>query len=49
MVFAIERPISLTFKTAQKRENPKKIGNVESHFLAQAGALQNLNTHCFVL
>ena len=31
MVFAIERPIPLTLKMAEKRENPEKIGDVRSH------------------
>ena len=31
MVFAIERPIPLTLKMAEKRRNPEKIGDVGSH------------------
>ena len=31
MVFAIECPIPLTPKMAEKRENPEKIGDVRSH------------------
>ena len=34
MVFAIERPISLTLKMAEKRENPEKIGDVGSHLIS---------------
>ena len=31
MVFAIERPIPLTLKMAENRENPEKIGDERSH------------------
>ena len=54
MVFAIERPIPLTLKMAEKRENPEKIVDVRSH-LSSGGCpakslldmnLQVVEVHC---